>query len=172
MCFAARRWEHVPKAQGFVSCTRHDRLPVRTHAQVEHPEGVPSERSDACHARVLPDYDLVERVTVCARQFVHVFREHQVAHLRTCVDTIHRLQSQRVPEADASVSSSTSSGKKAVLVGTPTDGLHGSIVLREFCKRVRTLCAPYEELVVVASRGELLVVERPFEPAYLLFVTL
>lgn len=58
--------------------------------------------------------------------------KHQVAYLRACIDGIQRRASVRVPEADVTVSCATTSGKKAVLVGGPSDGFHGSSMLMEF----------------------------------------
>ena len=48
--------------------------------------------------------------------------------------------------------------------GRPVDGLHGCLVLGELGEGLRALRGPYEQLVVVATRGQLvLVVEAPTE---------
>jgi hypothetical protein len=60
-----------------------------------------------------------------------------------------------------------------VLVRVPGKGFHSRLVARELADRVRFILeAPDAEFVVVASRGQLLLIRRPFEPTYLLFVML
>lgn len=65
------------------------------------------QRLDLLHSRVLPHADLVEREPVRAHDLVRGLREHQVAHLRSRVDRVQRLQRVRVPEANVSVRSAT-----------------------------------------------------------------
>lgn len=59
-------------------------------------------------------------------QLISVLGPGQVADLRPSVCALERLARQCVPEADAAVSSATSRGQQAVLVGGPGDGFHGS----------------------------------------------
>ncbi len=65
------------------TCTRDDGLPVRRNGEVQHPHGVPRQRRQLGHARLLPHHDLVLAVPVRADELVHVFGPGQVAHLRT-----------------------------------------------------------------------------------------
>jgi hypothetical protein len=74
---------------------------------------------------------LIQGVAVGADDFIHVFREHQVANLGTCVNAAHGLEGVGVPEPDTSISCSSSRGKQAVLVWAPTNSLDCSRVLRE-----------------------------------------
>ena len=67
--------KHVPESERFVTGTGHDRLPIRRNSQIEHPERVPSEHRNSLHARVVPDYYLVQGVAVRGDDFVAVFGE-------------------------------------------------------------------------------------------------
>ena len=53
---------------------------------------------------VLPNENLILRVAMSADQFGGVFAPGQVAYLGPCVDALHRLTSQSVPETNAPVS--------------------------------------------------------------------
>ena len=55
-------------------------------------------------------------------------------------------------------------------MGTPSNGLHGSCVLRELSQGLVTVEGPNHKLVVVAARGQLLVVKAPLESAHFLLV--
>jgi hypothetical protein len=61
--------------------TRHDRLPVWRHCQVQHPHGVPRQHGHLLHGWVPPHDDLVLAVAVRADQLVHVLGPGQVADL-------------------------------------------------------------------------------------------
>ena len=53
----------------------------------------------------------------------------------------------------------------------PGNRLHGSLVLVEGSLGLAGVVgAPHQQFVVVASRGQLLIVEAPFKSTYLLFV--
>jgi len=56
-----------------------------------------------------------------------------------------------VPESDVSVRSTASCSKKAVLVRTPCNGLHGSSMITEFYQGFVRMHVPDHELVVIAS---------------------
>lgn len=78
-----------------------------------------------------------------------------------------------VPEADVSIRRATPRGHQAVLVGRPGHSLDGRSVILKATERLcwaTLLCLPDEELVVVAARGEHLVVEGPLQTAHLLAV--
>ena len=68
------------------------------------------------HAGVLPQNDLVQTIAVRAHNLMSCLGEHQIANLRASVDCVKRLQSVCVPEADVTVSSSSSCGKKTILM--------------------------------------------------------
>lgn len=85
---------------------------------------------------------------------------------------VDRLQGVSVPKADGLISCPTTTRKETMLVRRPRYRLHRSYMARELglgCLAV--VHAPEEELVVVAPRGKLLLVEAPLQPAYLLFMS-
>ena len=69
------------------------------------------------HAGVLPQNDLIKTIAVRANNLVSCLGEHQIANLRASVDSVKRLQGMCVPEADMTVCSSSSCGKKTILMG-------------------------------------------------------
>lgn len=87
-----------------------------------------------------------------ADDLIHILGKHQIAHLGSCVYAANWLESVSVPEPDASVSSATSGGQKAVLMRAPTYSFYSSSVFREFHKRLfSTLEAPDHQLVVITT---------------------
>lgn len=70
------------------------------------------QRLDFAHRWVLPNNDLVETVAVSRDELVGCFREHEVAHLGSCVDAVDGLQSVRVPESDASICCAAASSEE------------------------------------------------------------
>lgn len=87
---------------------------------------------DLLEARVFPHYDLIEGVPVGRHDLVGVLGEHQVTHLTACIDRVDRLESEGIPEFDASVSSASSCCEESMLVGAPPYSLDCCRVLREF----------------------------------------
>jgi len=159
--------EDVPKPQRLIPGTRHNRLSVRRHGQIQHSQRVASQSGQLGERRVPPDDNLVLAVPVRAHELVHVLRPHQVADLRP---RVHRMQGRvrgGVPEPDAPVGGASSGRKEAVLVGRPGDGLDRRRVLHEAQPRAQRAVVPDEELVVVAPRGQLPPIGRPLEAANL-----
>ena len=62
LCLRPRK--DVPEAQRLITRTRHNRLPVGRHGQVEHAQRVASERCYLAHRRVAPNHNLVLRVAM------------------------------------------------------------------------------------------------------------
>ena len=119
----------VPEPQGLVSGSRHYRLTVWRHGQVQNSEGVPGERGELCQGGVPPYDDLILTVAVRAHQLVHVLRPHQVADLASSVHGVQSRVRGGVPETNAPVGRSASRGQETVLVGRPSDGLDRCRVL-------------------------------------------
>ena len=128
------------------------------------------QRLNLPHRRILPDYYLVEAVAVGRDELVGGLGEEEVAHLRSCINTINWLQSVCVPKSDASVCGATASGEKARLVWAPCDGLDCRLMLRKLCHWLVTILVPNHQLVIIAATCELLPIVRPFEPTDLLLV--
>jgi hypothetical protein len=132
----------------------------------------------ACEGRhflergVLPDDDFVVGVAVGAHEFLGVFGKHQVADLAAGVDAVEKAAVESVPELDRLVGRPPARGQHSVVVGTPRDALHGRAMAAELADGGRAVRAPDEELVVVASGGQEVAVEGPFEAADLLCVSL
>lgn len=123
------------------------------------------------HCGILPHNDLVQRVAVRAHQLVVRLREDEVADLRPRVDAIQRIQIDRVPESNALVCRAAASREEASVQWRPVDCLHSCLMLGEFHQRLSTGRRPDEQLIVVASGGELvLVVQTPSESTDLLTV--
>lgn len=83
------------------------------------------------HCWVLPHNDLVKGITMSAHNLVHIFREHQVAHLRPSINRAYRLESMSVPEPNTSISSTSSRSQETILMRTPADGFDCSSMLRK-----------------------------------------
>ena len=66
-----------------------------------------SQSLDLVHIGHLPDIDFVERVPMRAHEFVDRPGKHQVADLRTHVQTFCLLSGNRVPKSDGAVSGSS-----------------------------------------------------------------
>lgn len=116
------------------------------------------------HGGVLPKVYLILRVPVRAHKLVRVLAEQQVAHLASCVQRTYLLQLQGVPAFDRPILRAAARCQQSMLVGRPRNRLDCSLVLTESCKRlITTLCAPDKELVVVATRRELLIIVRPLQ---------
>lgn len=165
--------EDFPEPEGLVAGSSHQCLPVRTDCEVEDPEGVARQHGHLLHVRLLPDYYLVLGVAVRAHELIHVLGVRQVADLAARVHPMQRLAGQRVPEADTTVGRAASAAHHAVLVRRPRNRLHGGLMLIEFDQRFAScLPVPDEQLVVVASGGQLLLVRTPLESAYFLLVAL
>ena len=62
--------EDVPEAQSLVTGPCDDALSTRADREVENALRVPRQRLDLLHARVLPENDLVQRVSVSADDLV------------------------------------------------------------------------------------------------------
>ena len=68
------------------------------------------------HARIPPNHDLVQRISVRAHNFIAILRPCQIANLAARVDAGQADTAQGIPEPDATVGSTTTAGKKAVLM--------------------------------------------------------
>lgn len=105
------------------------------------------------HLWLLPDDDLVLGVTMRAYKFIYVFRVNQVADLASCVDPVHWLAGQSVPEANASVSSSTTAAHSPMLVRRPGYSFDCCDVFAKFDLGFIIIgLAPYAQFVVIATR--------------------
>jgi hypothetical protein len=110
---------------------------------------------------------------MCAYQFIYIFGIDQIANLTTCIDPVHGLASESVPEADASVCCTTSTAHCAMLMGRPSNSFHCCNMISELYKWLGWIrLVPDHQFIIVTSRGELLLIWAPFETAYFLLVTL
>ena len=86
--------ERIPKPQRLISRTRHNRLPIRTHGQIQDPIRMPRQGRDHTQTRVLPNAYLVlrrrRREAVRRDELVRCQRPREVTHLRTiCQNVAH-----------------------------------------------------------------------------------
>ena len=72
------------------------------------------------------------------------------------------LQRVRIPESDVAIGCSAARCQQTVLVWAPADGFDSCSVIMELDERLLRVQVPDHEFIVIASRGELLVVEAPF----------
>eukprot|EP00353_Schmidingerella_taraikaensis_P010825 CAMPEP_0185573784 /NCGR_PEP_ID=MMETSP0434-20130131/5399_1 /TAXON_ID=626734 ORGANISM="Favella taraikaensis, Strain Fe Narragansett Bay" /NCGR_SAMPLE_ID=MMETSP0434 /ASSEMBLY_ACC=CAM_ASM_000379 /LENGTH=89 /DNA_ID=CAMNT_0028190117 /DNA_START=522 /DNA_END=791 /DNA_ORIENTATION=+ len=79
----------------------------------------------------------------------------------------------RVPKSDAAVSSATTRDQQSFLVRRPGERLDRGLVAKEFPHGVRArlrVRRPDQELVIIASRGQLHVIVAPLQPTNFLSV--
>lgn len=82
-----------------------------------------------------------------------------------------RLASERIPETNTAISCAAATAHHSVLVRGPGYGLDSSLMFTKLDQRLVCVgSVPDEQLVVVASGGELLLVRAPLEPTHLLLV--
>ena len=89
---APRLRENVPESKSFIAGAGDNGGAVGAHGQVEHSEGVPCQRRDLLHRRILPHYDLVQTVAVRTDQLIVGLGEDKVADLTASVDSADRLE--------------------------------------------------------------------------------
>ncbi len=117
---------------------------------------------------VLPDAQFILRSSVGADNLLSVLGPSQTAHLGLGVDGVEALSICGVPEFDAAVESSSSSGKKVLLPRTPSKGLDSRLVSIEDKEGGRARggdrCeGPDVDKVVIGSRGKLCSIVTPLE---------
>jgi hypothetical protein len=83
---------------------------------------VAREGGSLLHLGILPDVDLVLRVSVGADKFIQCLAEHQVADLGTHVHRFDSSSWESVSKFDGSVSSSSSWDQKPMLMRRPSHG--------------------------------------------------
>lgn len=165
-------WEDVPEPESFISCSCHYWWPIRTHCQIQHPKCMASQSCNFIHLRILPNNDLVERVSMRWHQFLICLWEHQVAHLWPSVDAVDRLQCEWVPEPNALVCCPSSWSQQPSLERTPSNCLHCCLMLGKLGQVSGLMCWPDKHLVIIATWGQLvLVMETPLQAADLLLVS-
>ena len=131
------------------------------------------QRSYFLHWWVFPNHNSVVGVAVGWDEFVRRFAEHQVAYLGAGVDRLQLQAHLCVPEFYRSVSCTSSTGQETALVWTPCDSLDSGFMGPEFEKwfiGARLTSFPDHQFVVISSRSQEFIVERPFKSAYLLLV--
>mmetsp|Transcript_28191 Transcript_28191/g.42678 ORF Transcript_28191/g.42678 Transcript_28191/m.42678 type:complete len:281 (+) Transcript_28191:125-967(+) len=165
------RWEDLPESQRFISRSRDQRLPVGAHCQIKDTVRMAREDSQLLHLRLLPDYYFILGVSMRTHKFIHILRVNQVTDLAARIHPVHRLARQRVPESDTPISRATSATHRTMLMRRPCNSLHRGDVLAEFNQWLDVVrLVPDQQLVIVASRGQLLLVRAPLEAADFLLV--
>ena len=102
------------------------------------------------HGRITPDNYLIERVSMCANNFIDVFGPHEIAnllwkkilrflyfmamaliifhltyfaHLGSCVNAVECCSRKCIPKSDTPISCTTSRSQQTMLVWRPRDSL-------------------------------------------------
>lgn len=105
-----------------------------------------------------------------AYQFIGVFGPGEVAHLWPRVHALQWLAGERIPESYTPVGCASPASQQPVLVGRPGDGLHGRQVVRVGLHGRYIVHVPHKQLIVIAPRGQVLVVRWPLQPTHFLSV--
>jgi predicted small metal-binding protein len=95
--------EDIPESESFISCTSDYSLAIRTHSQIKDPIGVSSKNCKFLIFWVVPDDNLVERVAVSAHKFVDIFREDQIANLRSRINDMRLYTLEGVPKPNRAI---------------------------------------------------------------------
>ena len=122
------------------------------------------------HCRVLPNNYLILWVAMSRNYLVCGLRKHQVANLGASVDIIYWLKGMSVPETDASIGCSSTSGEKTCLIGIPSNSFDGCLMLTKLGNRLLTMKIPNHQLIVIRSTSKLLSIWRPFQSTNLLLM--
>lgn len=127
-------FKDIPESDGFIGSTRKNVLSAGALSEVEDSLGVSSECCDFLHIRLIPNDDLIERVSVRRDDLLAVLREDEIADLRAGVDAIDLFELLRVVDSNAAISSATSECENVVLVRRESDCFDSSTTLRDLCK--------------------------------------
>lgn len=87
-----------------------------------------------------------------AHQFIHSLRKHQIADLRPDIKAFRLIASDRVPEANSAVSSSTAWNQQTVLMWWPGKSLHSCSVAQQVEGGGARMETPNIQAIIVASR--------------------
>ena len=165
--------EDLPESQRFVTSSSYNGLAIRAHGKVEDAEGVALEGGDLLHGGAAPDDDGVVGVAVSGDELVGVLGEEEVADLRAGFNAARLLHLERVPEADTAVGSASARSEDSVLQRIPGQCFHSGQVRGELARWFLLLLErPHAQLVVVAARGQLLLVVAPLQATHFLLVRL
>lgn len=109
---------------------------------------------------------------MCAYKLIHVLWIGKVADLAPCINPVKWLASQSIPKAYTTVSGTTTTAHHAMLMWWPCYSLDGCLMLVKFHKWLTShLMVPDQQLIIIASRGKLLLVGTPLEATNLLFMS-
>mmetsp|Transcript_26814 Transcript_26814/g.77329 ORF Transcript_26814/g.77329 Transcript_26814/m.77329 type:complete len:409 (+) Transcript_26814:1431-2657(+) len=165
------RGKDVPEAKGLVSGGRNDGRSIGTAGHVKDTGGVALELLDLGHGGILPQTELVASEAVGGQDLLLVGVPLKCANLRSGVDGVQQGTGLAVPELDASISGTATSGEEVPLVRRPRQGLDSGLVVGEGVAgggRGRGGGIPQAELVVVAATGQSEAVGTPRQATDLL----
>lgn len=107
---------------------------------------------------------------MCWNYFVCSLWKHQVTDLGASIDVIYWLKGMSVPETDASIGCSSTSGEETRLVGIPSDSFDGCLMLTKLGNGLLTMKIPNHQFIVICSTSKLLSIWWPFQSANLLLM--
>mmetsp|Transcript_29262 Transcript_29262/g.68542 ORF Transcript_29262/g.68542 Transcript_29262/m.68542 type:complete len:440 (-) Transcript_29262:250-1569(-) len=165
------RGEDVPEAKGLVGGGRNDGRSIGTAGHVKDTGGVTFEFLDLGHGGILPQTQLVAGEAVGGQQLLLVGVPLKSTNLRSGVDGVQQGTGLAVPELDASIGGTATSGEEVPLMRRPRQGLDGGLVVGEGVAgrgRGRGGGIPQAKLVVVAATGQSEAVGTPRQATYLL----
>jgi len=129
----SRVGENIPEAEGLISSSGDHLGSVGALSHAQNSHAVSSQLGGLSKGRVLPDGKLVLGISVRRNDFLasRVLGPGQLGYLRSSIDGVDACSSGDVPELDASISGTSSSGQEVSLPGAPGESLDGSSVIGE-----------------------------------------
>lgn len=99
-----------------------------------------------------------------------IWKEH-IADLGACFDSFGAYHFVGIPKFNALVSGATSSGQEWIFMRRPGKGFDGSSMLMKLSDVFIHSGFPNKYQVVISTRGQKVVIRRPFKTTYFLFMT-
>lgn len=139
----------VPETKGFISGGRAHLASIGRKSHVKDALGVTGEFSNLSHRGVVPETELVLRVTMSTENFLGVRAPDQRAYLTASVDLVNHATSDGVVESDVTIGGTGASGEDVSFEGAPSQGLDSSVSISEGVPGSRLTSVPDLAHVVV-----------------------
>jgi hypothetical protein len=162
----------LPESKRFISCTSDNGRSVGRHGKVEDTVRVSRKCHHLAKTGVAPYHNLIQGVSMSTHNLIAVLRPRKIANLASRVDTVEARSTQSVPEANASISGTTTTRQEPVLMRRPCNGFDGGSVVGKAMNGCAWIPAVHHvQLVIISARSQKgWFVRRPFETANFLFV--
>lgn len=171
------RGKYVPETQCLIARACNHRAAIVTHSHIQYTGCVACQCSKALHSIRLPDNDLVRgahcivSIAVCWYNIVRFFRPGNITDLRASVMRRGQVARDGVPELDCLICGTAATDQNTTSMWIPSNGFHGSRMLRKSMCNGIFMRIPYEEIVVVAAGCKHGAFWIPFQTTHLLSVS-